>query len=234
MIAVPWSLPLWQKAQRSMLDLVPTPTIDRVRAAELDKQAAMLPATRVLHHLYRSSFAPESFNPGFGSGRFHPFQDANGQTVPVYYAASSIEGAFCETLFRAMGDGLHACQQVSGKLVSAYSHAKVRLCQPLQLARLSGSQLLRLGLTRAALLEPGPLHYPATAAWAQAIHAAYPALHGLSWVSRQHDLSTCYMLFGDRVAANPLAVMSTLDLASAAGQGQSDVVAQRLGVVIVR
>lgn len=215
-------------------DLVPPPTLAAVQDARLDAMPMLLPGAQVLHHVYASRFAPDSFNPGFGLGRFHPFQNASGQTVPVYYAATSEEGSYCETLFRAVGDGLQACRRVSGKLLANYSHARVRLRRTLQLAHLSGNQLNQLGLTRAALLEPGPLHYEKTAAWAAMIHTAYPHLHGLAWISRQHDSSSCVMLFGDRVQPDQFDVLSTLDLASNAGQIRADCVAQNLGIVITR
>ncbi len=213
---------------------VPDASLVVVQAARLDAMPMRLHGAQVLHHIYASRFAPDSFNPGFGSGRFHPFQSASGQTVPVYYAATTEEGSYCETLFRASVDGLQACRRVAGKLVSNYSHARVRLRRPLSLATLSGNELHRLGLTRAALLEPGPLHYTQTAAWAAAIHTAYPHLHGLAWVSRQHDGASCIMLFGDRVESGQLEVLSSLDLATAAGQARADVVAHGLGIVITR
>ncbi len=217
-----------------MPDPVPAVSLAQVQAARLEAAPLLLSGSQVLHHVYQSSFPADSFNPGFGSGRFHPFHDADGALVPIYYCASSEEGSYCETLFRAVGDGLAACRQVSGRLVANYSHARVRLRRPLLLAHLSGSQLLRLGLTRAALLEPGPLHYAATAAWAAAIHGACPSLHGLAWTSRQHDASTCMMFFGDRVASQDLEVLSSLDLASLAGRAQAELVAYGMGIVVTR
>lgn len=217
-----------------MPDLVPDASIAVVQAARLDAMPMLLPGSQVLHHIYASRFTPDSFNPGLGSGRFHPFQNVSGQIVPVYYAATTEEGSYCETLFRAVGDGLQACSRVAGKLISNYSYARIRLRRSLTLALLSGNELRRLGLTRAALLEPGPLHYAQTAAWAAAIHAVYPHLHGLAWVSRQHDSSSCIMIFGDRVKSDQFEVLSSLDLGTTVGQARADVVAHGLGIVITR
>jgi hypothetical protein len=208
-------------------------------AAQLGHTPYLVMPQQVLHHIYRTEYAPNSFNPGHGSGRFHPFLASDGQLVPVFYAANSEEGSYCETLFRAVdsGNNNHSSpRRTPGKRVAAHSHAQLALAAtaPLQLAHLSGNQLHRLGITRAALLEPGMPHYVQTAAWAGAIHAAYPALHGLAWISRQHDTSTCMMFFGDRVASSQLTVLRTLDLGSAAGRAQADAVGRRLSIMITR
>lgn len=221
-------------APLSVPALVPAISIVDVRAARLEAAPLLLSGAQILHHVYNSSFPADSFNPGFGSGRFHPFKDASGALVPIYYAASSEEGSYCETLFRAVGDGRMACRQVAGKLLANNSYARVRLQRSLALANLSGNQLLRLGVTRAALLEPGPLHYADTAAWAAAIHTACPDLHGLAWTSRQHDASTCLMFFGDRVRSDDLEVLSTLDLATLAGRAQAELIAYGMGIVVTR
>jgi hypothetical protein len=218
-----------------MTKVAPAPTQATLLAAELAATALQVAQSDILHHIYSGKYAPNSFNPGVGSGRFHPFRDQEGNWVPIFYAATTEEGSYCETLFRALGNGARSCRRVPGKRLAIYSYAQIRCCLPLQLAHLTGNQLIRLGITRSALLEPGALHYAQTAAWAAAIHAAYPQLQGLAWVSRQHDASTCIMLFGDRVAAEQLqAVSAPLDLGSQAGRLRADAVGQRLAVVITR
>jgi hypothetical protein len=211
----------------------PPPVAKALRAARLDEDALLLRPGQTVYHVYPQRYQADSFNPGLGLARFHPFLDASGQAVAVYYCASTEEGSLCETLFRATAIG-SSCRMVPGQRLAGYALAEIRLRQPLQLAHLAGNCLNRLGLTRARLLEPGPPHYPQTTAWAGAIHAAYPGLHGLAWVSRQHDSSTCMVLFGDRVTATWLEPVSTLDLASPAGRLRMDALGQRLGVVITR
>jgi hypothetical protein len=184
-----------------------------------------------LHHVHPSIFPANSFNPG-GCGRFHPFNDTAGNPVPCLYAADSIAGSYTETVFRSIGQ--QPCRQVPARRIRQFSHALLAAGKALQLAHLSGDALGRLRLTRAMLLEPGPAFYADTVRWAQAIHAAYPDLHGLAWVSRQHDATTCFMLFGDRVAAGDLQVIKTINLADAAGAALTDRVAMRLGIVVVR
>ncbi len=214
--------------------IVPPPMMARIQAAELDKFALPLPSTQILHHLHRTEFSANSFNPGFGNGRFHPFHAADGNSVPTFYAANTEEGAYCETLLRALDCNSLSPRLIPGKRVWGYAYAQLQTQTPLLLAHLSGNQLIRLGLTRAVLLEPGPLHYPATSAWAAAIHTVYPQLHGIAWISRQHDASTCYMLFGDRVQEAQLQILTQQNLASAPGRQMLDSLARRLNIVITR
>ena len=199
--------------------------------ARLADDPYVVPVEMHLHHVHPSIFSANSFNPG-GFGRFHPFNDTAGNPVPCLYAADSIAGSYTETVFRSIGET--SCRQVPAKRLSQFSHALLAAGKELRLAHLSGDTLARLRLTRAALLEPGPAFYPDTARWAKSIHAASPGLQGLAWVSRQHDASTCIMLFGDRVASGDLQVMNSISLAEAAGAALSDRVAMRLGIVVVR
>jgi len=211
---------------------VPTPLPrSELIDARLADEPYIVPAGMHLHHVHPSVFPANSFNPG-GCGRFHPFNDPAGNPVPCLYAADSIAGSYTETVFRSIGE--QSCRQVPARRIRQFSHALLAAGKELKLAHLSGDMLARLRLTRAALLEPGPSFYADTVRWAQAIHAAYPDLHGLAWVSRQHDASTCFMLFGDRVAPGDLEVTRTISLADAAGAALTDRVAMRLGIVVMR
>ncbi|WP_338845459.1 RES family NAD+ phosphorylase [Massilia sp. W12] len=203
-----------------------------IEAAGVQRAPRILPPGSALHHIHESCFDPASFNPGLGQGRFHPFTDAHGRSVPVYYAAQTEIGSYCETLLRALDSNLSACRVLSARRAARYSYALLHNRRELRLADLSGSMLLRLGLTRGALLEPGPPHYAHTQHWAQAIHAACPQLHGLSWISRQHDASLCLMLFGDRVHSADLQLQERHDLATLSGQQRLHAVAASLCVVV--
>lgn len=216
-----------------MSKVPPAPSVAAVQAARLEEDALLLLPGQTLYHVHARRYSPTSFNPGLGLGRFHPFSDAKGQPVPSYYCANSEEGSLCETLFRATASG-SSCRMVPAGRMAEHALSEIGLRQPLRLAHLSGNGLHRLGITRARLLEPGAPHYPDTTAWAAAIHAACATLHGLAWVSRQHDSSVCMMLFGDRVPPNWLASLATLDFCSPAGRLRADAIGQRLGIVITR
>lgn len=71
---------------------------------------------------------------------------------------------------------------------------------------LTSNGLSRLGVGRTELVESSARAYPATAAWARALHDSEEEPEGLLWVSRQQDTSTAVVLFGDRVARDDLEV----------------------------
>lgn len=141
-----------------------------------------------------------TFNPGYGRGRFHPIQSADDEAIPTLYAADKINGALSESVFRDITAGGRVHREDLRPLLLS------RLIQEteLQLIDLTGLALRRLGLTRAQLIEAPPRLYRDTARWAEALHSACPAAHGLMWVSRQFDTAKAIVLFGDRVAERVL------------------------------
>ncbi len=169
----------------------------------LDPLVSEWAAGRPLVRVHRHEFAPTSFNPGGGRGRFHPFAAEDGSAVPTLYAADSVDGALSETVFRAVP--VHG----TARTLRASRLEPLRLSvlvpnRNLRLAALYGHGLRRLGLLRRDLIDTEIVRYERTAAWAAALHAARAALDGLEWVSRQHDASRAVVLFGDRVAAGDL------------------------------
>lgn len=82
-------------------------------------------------------------------------------------------------------------------------------------ADLSSAPLRKLGVTRRQLIGTEKKLYPATRAWAAAIHRGHPQVQGPSWVSGQDGSSRAVVLFGDRVRAG--AVVFNEDSRSLAG-----------------
>ena len=158
---------------------------------------------RLLFRCHNVRFGPAQFNPGLGSGRFHPFRDAYGNAVPTLYAAEDLEGAFSETVFHnvpARGPG----KRVKTAGLSPLVTSTLACDRDLRLAQLFGFGLRRLGLTRLKLIEVAKRQYPRTAAWAQALHGCGERIDGLIWVSRQNDGARSVILFGDRVPSSSL------------------------------
>ena len=155
---------------------------------------------RKLFRVHSDDYEPDSFNPGFGLGRFHPFQDSRGNSVPTLYASNKINGAFAETLFRNLvgGDILFE-RELVGKRLSRLEQAK-----DLVLVDLTGFSLKKIGLTRAELLDPDETYYHETALWARALYLAAPKAHGLYWVSRKFDTARSVVLFEDRLPKNAI------------------------------
>ncbi len=158
---------------------------------------------RPLVRCHSGRFEPTVFNPGFGIGRFHPFEDALGHVVPTLYAAETIEGALAETIFHnvpARGPGKKVPRVALRSLVLS----TLACDRDLMLAQLFGFGLRRLGITRLKLIEVAKRQYSRTAAWARALHSCNLSIDGLIWVSRQHDGTRAVVLFGDRVPPSAL------------------------------
>lgn len=160
-------------------------------------------AGRPLVRIHHRRFGPTSFNPNGGRGRFHPFPGADGLPVPTLYAADSLDGALSETAFRAVPVRGPARRLAASRLTSLRLSV-LRPDRDLRLAALHGHGLRRLGVTREELIGTESADYPATVAWAAALHAAPIGLDGLEWVSRQHDTSRAVVLFGDRIEPGAL------------------------------
>lgn len=174
--------------------------------AALDPLTQTWPQGRQIVRCHDSRFGATEFNPGFGRGRFHPFQERTGRGVPTLYGASSLEGAFSETLFHAVSvrgpERIVRRGSLKTMLVSTLAPAR-----NLTLVQLHGYGLRRLGISRAELIDADSDRYGETVLWAQALHAWDESVDGLVWVSRQHDTSSALVLFGDRVRREHLRVI---------------------------
>lgn len=151
-------------------------------------------------------FAPTDFNPGFGRGRFHPFQDAAGNPVPTMYAADQIEGALSETAFHDI-PVRGALKVMVRERLKPLGLSVLAPRRSLVLLQLHGFGLRRLEVSREELIASDAGRYPRTVLWARALHACRREADGLVWVSRQHDRSLCVVLFGDRVTRQDLRVI---------------------------
>jgi hypothetical protein len=148
------------------------------------------------------------FNPGFGRGRFHPFTTPAGAAVPSLYGAGTLDGALSESVFHSVPvRGPRRLIRSSALLPMVVSTLAAK--RDLVLAQLHGFGLGRLAISRSALIDTGPRHYPATALWAQALHRCQTRIDGLIWVSRLHDTSLVLVLFGDRVLRTDLLVVKS-------------------------
>jgi hypothetical protein len=179
-------------------------------------------------------FGATEFNPGFGSGRFHPFLDWAGKgQVPVLYAADGLDGCLSETIFHNV--------PVTGadKRVARFSLEEMVVstltCErDLNLVQLFGFGLRRLGVSRLELIESGADEYLRTAAWARSFHASDVTIDGLIWVSRQKDDSRAMVLFGDRVARSSLRIdRHPLALYVSPGFDEVQQAAEQAGILIL-
>ncbi len=172
----------------------------------LDPLLEIWPRGRSFVRCHNLRFGPRDFNPGFGRGRFHPFQDAAGHPVPTLYAADRIDGALSETVFHDV-PVRGALKMVRRERLKALGLSVLSPRRDLSLLQLHGFGLSRLGVAREELIASEAGQYSRTTLWARALHACRREADGLVWVSRQHDRSLCVVLFGDRVAAADLRVL---------------------------
>jgi hypothetical protein len=201
--------------------------------AILDPLLQTWPQGEGFFRCHDSRFGATEFNPGVGRGRFHPFLDRAGHSVPTLYGASSLDGALSETIFHGIpvrGPDRNVRRgTLKAMLVSTLAPAR-----ELTLARLHGHGLRRLGISRVELIEAGPDRYGETVLWAQALHARDKRIDGLIWVSRQYDSSSALILFGDRVRREHLMVLEPpLPLYVDPGFEMVERVAEQAGISVV-
>lgn len=200
----------------------------------LDPLLETWPAGRRIQRCHRSDFGATEFNPRFGEGRFHPFQDLRGRDVPVLYGSNTFHGALSETVFHSVPIRGEERRVRRAKLKTLM----VSVLAPrrdLSLVQLHGYGLRRLAISRIQLIETEASHYGRTVRWAQALHACSESVDGLIWVSRQHDTSFALILFGDRVLREHLEVVEK-PVALLDGSGFRKVLsaAEMAGITILR
>ena len=90
-------------------------------------------------------------------------------------------------------------------------------------------------MQRKQLIDTEKDQYPATRRWAEAIHAQYPDVQGLSWISRQDDSARAVMLFGDRISKGALQQVGDSRSLLKDEQAHAELLklAERIGVEIV-
>lgn len=188
-----------------------------------------------LHRVHLEKYASDEFNPGVtGNARFSPIKSAKGEPVPTLYGGSTFECAAMETVFHdvpfAPGFKSYDKAKLEGQV-----HSQLKLGADLVLADLRGKALRKLGVERKQLIDTEKDQYPATRAWAEAIHARCSDVHGLCWTSRQDDSAQAVMLFGDRIASGVLRQTAQSRSLLNDAETYEDVLnlAERIGVNIV-
>lgn len=164
------------------------------------------PADKPIYRVHHSEFGANEFNPGAGSGRFHPIQTASGRAIPTIYASNTIDGALSETVFHNVpvrGPTKRiACFALLPLMLSTLAATR-----DLRLIELKGHGLRKLGVLRSQLIDTDSDQYDVTRRWAETLFELDSAADGLIWMSRQHDASEAILLFGNRIARSALRVI---------------------------
>ena len=193
-------------------------------------------AGRRLFRVADDQFGATEFNPGLGGPtRFAPLV-VDGKCVPTLYAAATLDAV----LDRPDGEP----PEIYLSDLTPVRRSTIMARRDLRLGRLDDDALGTLGLHRDQLIDTDADSYPGTVGWAEHAHrygaAGNKPLDGLVWHSRRaaqglggRDL--VLVLFGDRVARKDLRTSATpVPLLAAAGLGELDAIANRLGVTLVR
>lgn len=193
------------------------------------------PAGALLHRVHHLDYGAVQFNPGIrGNARFSPIADLDGNLIPTLYGGSSFACAAMESVFHDVPFAAGFKAYDKGKL-EGHGHSQFTAAQDLVLADLASRPLRKLGVERKQLIDTEKDQYPVTRQWAVAIHAAFPEVQGLCWISRQDDSARAVVLFGDRIAEGVLRrAASTRSLVADPGAyGELLVLAEQIGVDIV-
>jgi len=164
---------------------------------------------QLLHRIHAPQFPGNAFNPCQGGPtRFAPIHDIESKCIPTLYAADSVEAAIYETILHDVP--LDAPRKsIPRYAVESRRHSTLMVRRTLHLASLRAPDLMRWGLTPAALIGTMPTQYPHTSRWAKAVHDQFPDVDGLVWTSNLCDPDTAVIFFGDRVDVADLLVAST-------------------------
>jgi len=193
------------------------------------------PAGSTIHRVHHLDYGAVQFNPGLkGNARFSPIEDANGKPIPTLYGGSSFACAAMESVFHDVPFVAGFKAYDKGKL-AGQGHSKFSASRDLLLADLGSKALRKLGVPRNRLIDTEKDQYPLTRQWAVAIHAGFPQVQGLCWISRQDDSARAVVLFGDRIADGALTPGApTRSLVSdPAACGELLALAEQIGVDIV-
>ena len=193
-------------------------------------------AGRAIHRCLDVAWGSRDFYPGDDRhrGRFSPLVPLGStDPLPVLYGAGDEVGALSETVLHEVP--VREVKQVSCRYLRHRILAVLGCRRDLGLVDLTSHGLGRIGLSRSELIEPGGRVYAATAAWDRALHAHPAGVDGLTWVSRQHDTSRAFVLFGDRVAVDDLEVLPDevpMAVGMGAGLELTLEIAERAGITI--
>lgn len=127
------------------------------------------------------------------------------------YAGSNVRAAIAETVF-------HDIPPRGGPRSVPFDRIKDRVIgrvvprRNLKLADFTSAGLHRVGATPREITETGPVTYPKTASWGQAVYDHEERFDGIYWMSRLANVGPAVMLFGRRVRAADLIHTGARDL----------------------
>ena len=167
------------------------------------------------YHVYctrsHSSMRADTFSEGWGDTRFAPILTAAKTPVHTYYAASTAEAAYMESVLHDVSLSPPGMFEVASL---AYFHlVRLRLPASLQYVGFHTPFLPRLRIERAQLIDSLPACYAKTRRWSQAAYLQCSSAQALGYGSRRDDSARCLMLFKQRLPDPPFEVVHEEPLA---------------------
>jgi RES domain len=171
----------------------------------------------VWFHVYSTKTHPnraETFSQGWGDTRFAPIQREDGTPVHTYYAASTPECAYMESVLHdipLLPPGAFNVDELQFYHLTQFTLRHSLECASFHTPYLPALQ----NMTRAQLIDSLPVCYPETRAWAQAAYLQRPKVQAIAYGSRRDDAGRCLMLFKQRSPDPPFYVTKDEPLALA-------------------
>ena len=160
----------------------------------------------LLYRVHDEQFDGNGFNPCKGNPtRFTHLHDADGNCIPTSYAATTLDGAAFETVFRGIPDKYQA---VPRRALDDRMLSVIRPLRNLQLVPLFTPELKAWRLDPAEVFAPRSDVYAFCRQLGFACWRDNPDADGLSWVSVQDSGAQAMLLFGDRLMSTDLDVVS--------------------------
>ena len=141
-------------------------------------------------HVYSTRSHPDTqadtFAQGWGDTRFAPILAESGAPVHTYYAASTAQAAYMESVLHDVALSPPGSFEVDR--LRHYYLAKLELPASLRCVSFHTHDLPRLQqMSRAQLIDSLPACYPETRAWAQAAYLQRPQAQAISYGSKRND-----------------------------------------------
>jgi RES domain len=171
---------------------------------------------------------PESFSEGWGDTRFAPILHDDGTPVHTYYAASTTEAAYMESVLHDIP--LAPPGQFSVDELRHFHLVRLEIPGALDCVSFHTPYLPQLNLTRGQLIDSLPVCYPETRAWAQEAYRQCPTAQAIAYGSRRDDAARRIMLFKQRLPDPPFKVLTVESLALGARRDEVLALIRRLGI----
>ena len=183
------------------------------------------------YHVYSTKThptKPDSFAQGWDDTRFAPILQADRTPVHTFYAASTVEATYLESVLHDIP--LSPPGQFDVSELAHFHLVQLELSGTIECVSFHTPYLPKLNLSRAQLIDSIPACYPETRAWAQAAYLQCGTAQALAYGSRRDDAARCVMLFGQRLPTPPFTVLKVEPLALSPRRDEILALVRRLGI----